>query len=351
MLIPPGSNFIYERALKDPKNINHCIEYYLFVGSIADRFLRAKALLLGQMTSEPAFDQLRTKEQLGYVVWSGARYASTTLGYRVIIQSERTAKYLESRIDAFLSAFGKTLEDMPDDIFEGHKRSIINKRLEKLKNLNSEANRFSSHISSEYFDFKQHEIDAETLRALTKAEMIAFYRQYIDPEAVTRAKLSIHLNAQCDGGHTAAPAQKDTIVQQLDQFLASCEIKVDSDKFKQAFECVTIDSDNQAAALSTIRDFLGSEMKLGSDQVESAMQKVSEYLGPVLRSLGIETPASDGGANDAAIITHGNGATVVPRAEPTYITSVPEFKARLGVSAAPTPVVDLSEFEDLEPKL
>src|SRR5947199_1078947 len=98
------------------------------------------------MTDEPAFDQLRTQEQLGYVVWSGPRYSSTTLGYRVIIQSERTANYLESRIDAFLSRFAETLDTMSNEVFEAHKRSIINKKLEKLKNLGSETSRFWSHI-------------------------------------------------------------------------------------------------------------------------------------------------------------------------------------------------------------
>jgi insulysin len=106
------------------------------------------------MTHEPAFDQLRTKEQLGYVVFSGARTTSTTIGYRFIIQSERTPEYLESRIDSFLAGFEAILEKMSDSEFEGHKRSLITKRLEKLKNLDQESGRIWSHIDSEYFDFE-----------------------------------------------------------------------------------------------------------------------------------------------------------------------------------------------------
>jgi insulysin len=196
IIFPPGSNYVYERQLKDPQNVNNCIEYYLFVGKISDEVLRAKLLLFGQMTEEPAFDQLRSKEQLGYVVWSGARYSATTIGYRVIIQSERTAQYLEGRIDNFLAQFGESLEEMTEDEFESHKRSIINKRLEKLKNLGSETSRFWTHIGSEYFNFLQHEIDAAAVRALTKPDIVAFYRQYIDPSSASRAKISIHLNAQ-----------------------------------------------------------------------------------------------------------------------------------------------------------
>src|SRR5205085_9922847 len=100
-----------------------------------------------------------------------------------IIQSERTANFLESRINAFLSRFAETLDTMSNEVFESHKRSIINKKLEKLKNLGSETSRFWSHIGSEYFDFVQHEADAEAVGNLSKPEVIDFFRQYIDPRS------------------------------------------------------------------------------------------------------------------------------------------------------------------------
>jgi insulysin len=84
LIFPPGSNFVFQKTLKDPANVNHCIEYLLYVGDKSIRSLHAKTLLLDQMTHEPAFDQLRTKEQLGYVVFTGARPTSTTIGFRFI---------------------------------------------------------------------------------------------------------------------------------------------------------------------------------------------------------------------------------------------------------------------------
>jgi insulysin len=111
------------------------------------------------MTHEPAFDQLRTKEQLGYVVFTGARPTSTTIGFRFIIQSEKTPQYLESRIDSFLSTWAETLEQMSDAEFEGHKRSLVTKRLEKLKNLDQESGRLWSYIDSEYLDFELSKFD------------------------------------------------------------------------------------------------------------------------------------------------------------------------------------------------
>jgi insulysin len=155
LIFPPGANSVYHKNLADPKNVNHCIEYLLTVGDISDRTLLAKTQLLAQMTHEPAFDQLRTKEQLGYVVFSGMRGTSTTVGFKFIIQSERNCKYLEARIESFLASYRKTLGNMSEVEFEKHKTSLINSRLEKLNNLDQETNRFWEHISVESFDFDQ----------------------------------------------------------------------------------------------------------------------------------------------------------------------------------------------------
>jgi insulysin len=155
LIWPSGSNFIYEKQLKDPANVNHCIEYSLYAGNRYDSVLRAKLYLLGQMTDEPCFNQLRTIEQLGYVVFSGVSSHDLWSGYRILIQSEKDCRYLEGRIENFLNMFEETLNKMSEEDFESHKSAVINKRLAKLKNLSSEDSRFWNHIYSDSYDFLQ----------------------------------------------------------------------------------------------------------------------------------------------------------------------------------------------------
>ncbi|KAJ0100678.1 hypothetical protein J7T55_000468, partial [Diaporthe amygdali] len=140
LLFPPGSNYVYRKMLSDPANLNHCIEYWLYIGQKDERMARAKVVLLEQILYEPVFNQLRTKEQLGYAVFIDMKNSATTLGFRILIQSEKTAQYLEIRIEEFLSKYTQTLEEMSDAGFKGHKDSLINKLLEKLKNLDEETN-------------------------------------------------------------------------------------------------------------------------------------------------------------------------------------------------------------------
>jgi insulysin len=74
-----------------------------------------KLLLLDQMIGELAFDQLHTKEQLGYIVHSGTQMAATTASLRLIIQSEQTPEFLESRIDCFLKVYGTMIHKMSQE--------------------------------------------------------------------------------------------------------------------------------------------------------------------------------------------------------------------------------------------
>ncbi|KAM0361860.1 hypothetical protein ACHAO7_011842 [Fusarium culmorum] len=171
-LIPTkGSNHVFRKTLMDPANVNHCVETWFYVGSGEDREVRTKTLLLEQMFREPAFDQLRTKEQLGYIVFSGPRAFSTTYGFRLLIQSEMAPEFLDSRIEAFLMRYVDTLEKMSDTESEGHKRSVIVGRLEKLMNLDQESTRHWSQITKEYYDFELHQRDATQIKLLTKPEL------------------------------------------------------------------------------------------------------------------------------------------------------------------------------------
>ncbi|CAG8885895.1 unnamed protein product [Penicillium nalgiovense] len=335
----PPSQWYLRRNMTLPPGVNY---YYLYIGLFSDDVLRSKLQLFAQLTDEPAFDQLRSKEQLGYVVWSGARYNATTLGYRVIIQSERTAHYLESRIETFLREFGPILEKMPEEEFEGHKRSVVNKRLEKLKNLSSETGRYWSHVGSEYFDFLQHETDAANVRTLTKADLVAFYRQYIDPSSATRAKLAIHMNAK-SGAQVEAPKlaeQKTRLVEVVAKHLEASGFIVDSARLATAFDEVDATAD-KSQVIFAVKGFLATETGLSQQKVEPVLETLDEKLSSQLKELGL------GSSSDIQGVANGNGETQ----KAVVITDVPTFKASLPVSTGPVPVTDLSEYEDFDAKL
>lgn len=345
MILPPGSNAVYKTTLADPENVNHGIEYYLQIGPVMDQELRAKLQLFAQITEEPAFDQLRTKEQLGYVVWSGVRPAATTMGYRILIQSEREPEYLETRCDAFLLKMRTYVEDMSSDDFDGHKRSLITKRLERLKNLDSETGRLWGYVANEYFNFFQVDRDVEAIRRVSKEDVVAFYKQYLDPESTTRAKLSIHLEAKKMAppeSQVDAAEQQQQFIQVLGQVLESLGAAIEDAKLATALGEVDVaDKDCVVAAVKT-----AALESLPTNKVDEVAAQLTEAIPQLYLGLKITPKTPD--VNITAVESE-TPKIELPKAAP--IEDVVRWKAGLEVSRAPVPVANLKDFEEIEPKL
>jgi len=196
LILPPGTNMVYECPVPNKDDVNSGLTYYCQVGDNTDVRLRATLQLLAQITREPCFNRLRTQEQLGYIVSSTQWTQTGSMGLKFTIQSERDPVYLETRVDAFLEKLKVLIESMSEEDLEKERTSLIDKKLEKLKNLREEAGRFWHHLDNGYNDFRQREIDAEAIQTVTRAEVLSLFTEFIYPESPTRSKLSVHLRSQ-----------------------------------------------------------------------------------------------------------------------------------------------------------
>jgi len=192
-ILPEGCNYVWELPVPNPNQVNAAITYFCHVGDQANPRLRTTFRLLAQIMSEPAFNVLRTKEQLGYIVscreWNGIEY----VGLRILVQSERDPRYLETRIEAFLIHMRGVLESMDEATFEENKKGLVAEWTQKLKNLNEESKRFWAHVETGYLDFQQKRKDAVILQTVTKAEVLSLFSDFIDPASSRRSKLSVHM--------------------------------------------------------------------------------------------------------------------------------------------------------------
>ncbi|KAF2721146.1 LuxS/MPP-like metallohydrolase [Polychaeton citri CBS 116435] len=359
--MPAGSNYVYERELGNPDNLNHCIDYYLPVGTNIDRSTRAKLLLLGQMADEPCFDTLRTKEQLGYVVGSGVNNFGTVAGYMILIQSERDCAYLEQRIDAFLVGFQKTLQDMPQDEFEAHKVGVINKRLEKLKNLNSETGRFWVHIAKEDLDFEQSYHDAESVEQTTKEDMLEFFNTYISPTSATRKKCAVHLVAKASSSTATDSNQqpqdpaalREKLSQTLSQLFTKLSLPIEPAIISSHLEKIDISAGDRDSIASAVGSALSSSGALGEDKIKEVVEQGKAALGQILPTLGISAKSiteTNGEVNGNA----GEQQDAVKVENPNKVVQIEDvkaFKASIPISAGPAKAKEVHEFEELGAKL
>lgn len=154
-----GSNFIWSSPIPNINQANSSLTYFAYYGPITDQKLRVVSSLLTQIMSEPAFNVLRTREQLGYIVscssWSLP--GSSERGLRIVVQSEKKPEYLETRVEAFLDEMKTRIEEMSEEEFSTHKHGLTKKWLEADKNLAEEVSRFLTHINSGHWDFFRSE--------------------------------------------------------------------------------------------------------------------------------------------------------------------------------------------------
>ncbi|KAJ3326456.1 Insulinase (Peptidase M16) [Blyttiomyces sp. JEL0837] len=196
LIIPEGKKITHTRDVYNPDQPNSAIEYNIQIGDITDDDVRVKSLLFSQVVREPCFNVLRTKEQLGYIVFSSVRKQTGMIGLMIIVQSEKPPVYLEERIVAFLSSMRTTLSEMTDAEFEKHKAALAFKLLETDKNLYQEASRLWRHIQSRYYDFHQNERDAVMVKSITKDALVEFFDRRISPSSSTLRKLSVHMQSR-----------------------------------------------------------------------------------------------------------------------------------------------------------
>ncbi|CAG9789778.1 unnamed protein product [Diatraea saccharalis] len=189
----------YLRETENSVHKSSCASLYYACGVRTSR-QNVALELLAQALSEPCFNILRTKEQLGYIVFSGVRRANGAQGLRVIVQSDRHPAHVERRIEAFLHGALEYLENMSEEEFLKHRAALAAQRLEKPKRMASRASQMWTEITSQMYNFDRPRVEVEQLNTITKQELIQFYKTHVWKESESRQKLSVHVVSTADGG-------------------------------------------------------------------------------------------------------------------------------------------------------
>jgi secreted Zn-dependent insulinase-like peptidase len=152
--------------------------------------------LLAQVCRDAVYHQLRTVEQLGYLVWSGVATHRGVIYFRIIVQSANfDAMHLENRIEAFIAHFGSELRNMNLDQFSKHVHSVIARKSEKDKTLVNESNRHWHEITLRRYTFDRAAREVRHLERISHQMLVEFFNTYVlNPE--TRAKLSIQVHGK-----------------------------------------------------------------------------------------------------------------------------------------------------------
>jgi len=179
--------------------------------------------------------------------------------------------------------------------------------------------------------------------------MLDFYRAYFLPSSKTRSKASVHLIAQSSAADIVAKTdpreQTAKLISTVSQLLGQLGVEVDTAALEKRLGAVDISGGDTARITSAVGGYLKDTAGMATEQVEQVMQQGRVVIAQVLPSLGIVSKdESAEAARDGGEVGQSLSKTIV-------VEDVKAFKASMPLSAGAAPVKDLSEFEEVEPKL
>ncbi|SVD33171.1 uncharacterized protein METZ01_LOCUS386025, partial [marine metagenome] len=156
---------------------------------------RAATLVIDNFVSQPFYNEMRTKQQLGYIVWGGSsRKEDRLLSYFIIQSGTHPADELQNRADTFLATLPDRFKALTDEEFERLKNAAREKVKEKPKSIAEKASGIFTRAYDHDGDFDREQTTLRAIDELTKSQTLKLLRDMLGEE--TRRQRTLLLFAK-----------------------------------------------------------------------------------------------------------------------------------------------------------
>eukprot|EP00933_Yihiella_yeosuensis_P039382 TRINITY_DN33382_c0_g1_i1.p1 TRINITY_DN33382_c0_g1~~TRINITY_DN33382_c0_g1_i1.p1 ORF type:complete len:1156 (-),score=258.79 TRINITY_DN33382_c0_g1_i1:389-3481(-) len=199
--------------------------------------------ILGGILQNLIYSNLRTRQQLGYVVNAGATMISNVYAVSAVVQGiSKGADYFEAAIEgAFYDTVPKYLKTMTEDEFQHHKRAYLQELLQPPQTALEEVNHVLGSVSKGgvCFDLIDEMFNFANSSKVSRELLVRTWSRLMEPDSGIRKKVSVKYFAKKvpprpsasqwlklldEGG--VPKASQDTLIKEFEQ--ASLFEKVDS---------------------------------------------------------------------------------------------------------------------------
>ncbi|CAM9900567.1 unnamed protein product, partial [Hapterophycus canaliculatus] len=172
---PRGCGSLLRRPEENKINENSAL-YMQF--QVSDRSVESEVLAKALMATmeDLFFSTLRTKQQLGYIVFSGAYcQEGVSFMYLVVQSAVQTPSFLTERCLEFLRGFRQQLVDMTPSKFSDYIQGLVSKKLEPDHRLSAEAYRNWREITTGQLNFDRRQQEIEALEKIDMDDLLEFF--------------------------------------------------------------------------------------------------------------------------------------------------------------------------------
>jgi len=167
----------------DPNNV----AIVSFMGDVSTIAGRVSFGIIGKILKNLAFKELRTKRQLGYVVFAGAQLHSNAQSIQVLVQGAKLdADRLEAAIEGvYLHLMPKVLKDLSDEDFDNYVQSFQQELLQPPNSDSEEMMHFWTpvELGGHCFEVPSEMLKFLKSKELTKESLFERYQSLVLPNS------------------------------------------------------------------------------------------------------------------------------------------------------------------------
>ena len=177
LLIQAPGNHVIDADKLEVNNSCFWREYFLGFDTPKSR---VATLVLGNFISNPFYAEMRTRQQLGYIVWGQTgRVEEQLMAYFIIQSSEYPPDELQKRIEAFLATIPNLFAEIPDEEFKQIIAGVRAKLEEKEKSIAEKASILFDLAYEEDEDWGRNEASLKALDTITREDIQALIKNII----------------------------------------------------------------------------------------------------------------------------------------------------------------------------
>jgi len=204
-VLNPGERIQFSREVEDN---NNSLSYTIQVGE-KDLALMAKASILASIIENDFYTQMRTNQQLGYIVWSFQQRTEKRMFFRFLIQSSTHGPFeMSKRVRVWLKTTDKMFANLSDEEFEKHRQAKIIALEKEGDSIGAVVGDLYSLATDEEGDFQFKKKLIQAIKDLSKNDVAEKARElFLDPQT---PRLEVLMRAK--GSKERVPASAITSV-------------------------------------------------------------------------------------------------------------------------------------------
>ncbi|MBI4382841.1 MAG: insulinase family protein [Nitrospinae bacterium] len=172
-VLDPGEKVQFSKKVEDQ---NNSLAYIMQVGK-REFDLQAKVLMAASVVESDFFTQMRTNQQLGYVVWSFPLRFEDRLFFEFVIQSATFGPFeIKQRVETWLAKSGDIFDALSDEEFEKHRAGLVVSLEKKGDSIAEAAGELFYFATEEKGDFQRKKKLVRTVKGLKKEDLKEFAR-------------------------------------------------------------------------------------------------------------------------------------------------------------------------------